>query len=211
MNVGIKLLAGGVVLAGLGYLFVTSLETTRAEPYEVNRASFRQWELVLEDAPGTPANAPLLAIRTDVALVTSLFRQVFLRSMESMSTPTAATIPIVLRGEFETALSSRMSPDQLVSAAREAGLESSGHTPKCLVHQRISEPGSTRQAYGLLLTSSSIERFRAQLAAASGGGLVADAVPPVMLVGASDDAFNRWVPFTVGDNDCVAPVVLTGA
>jgi hypothetical protein len=211
MHVGIKLVAGGIVLAGLGYLFVTSLETTRAEPYEVNRANLRGWELVLERAPGASATTPLLALRTDIALVTGLFRQVFLRTMESMSTPTATTLPIVLRGEFETGLAGRMSPDELLAAARDAGLEAAEHTPKCLVHQRVSEPGSTRQAYGLLMASSAFERFRAQLGAASGGSFVADAVPPVILVGASDDAFTRWLPFKAAESDCVAPITITGA
>jgi hypothetical protein len=207
----IKLGVAAVVLAGLGYLFVTSLETTRAEPYEINRASFRAWELVLDPAPTGAANAPLLALRTDIALVTGLFRQVFMRTMESMSTPTESSVPIVLRGEFESALSGRMSPDQLLAAAREAGLEGGDHSPTCLVHQRVSEPGSTRQAYGVLMTSPTIERFRAGLAATSGGTFIADAMAPVMLVGASDAAFNRWIPFKAGEGDCVAPIIITGA
>ena len=205
----IRLLLGLVVLAGLGYLFVNSLETTRAEPYEVNRANLRGWEVVLDAAAAAP-EAPVLTLRTDIALVSNLFRQVFLRTMESMNTPTASVIPLVLRGEFDNALASRMSIDALLTAARGAGLETGEHTPACLVHRRISEPGSTRQAYGVLMSSPAIERFRAQLAGTSGGTFDPGALSPVMLVGASDDAFHRWIPWKANDSDCVAPFEITG-
>lgn len=209
-NLLVKLLAGLGLLGVLGYLFVQSLETTRAEPYEVNRANLRGWELVLDTAAAAP-EAPLLVLRTDIALVSSLFRQVFLRTMESMNTPTSSTVPLVLRGEFETGLSGRMNPQELLAAARDAGLEGADHTPRCLVHRRVSEPGSTRQAYGVLMASASIEGFRTQLASASGGRFDAAALPPVMLVGASDEAFHRWIPWTAGEGDCVAPVEIDGA
>lgn len=204
-----RLLAGLVILGGLSYLFVSSLETTRAEPYEVNRANLRGWELVVDAAASSP-EAPILTLRTDIALVSSLFRQVFLRTMESMNTPPASSIPIVLRGEFDNALSRRMSIEELLAAAQGAGLATGDHTPACLVHRRISEPGSTRQAYGVLMSSPSIEGFRAQLATASAGSFDAGAVSPVMLVGASDDAFHRWIPWKAGESDCVAPFEIKG-
>lgn len=204
-----RLLLGLGILGALGYLFVRSLETTRAEPYQVNRANLRGWELVLDGAASSP-EAPVLLLRTDIALVSSVFRQVFLRTMESMNTPAASTIPLVLRGEFETGLASRMTIDELRTAATGAGLETSEHTPACLVHRRISEPGSTRQAYAVLMTSPSIARFRAQLAGRSAGTFDAGALSPVMLVGASDDAFHRWLPWRATESDCVAPFEITG-
>jgi hypothetical protein len=204
-----RLLLGLGILGALGYMFVRSLETTRAEPYEVNRANLRGWELVLDGASSSP-EAPVLILRTDIALVSSLFRQVFLRTMESMNTPTASTIPLVLRGEFDTGLAPRMSIDELLAAARDAGLETAEHTPACLVHRRISEPGSTRQAYGVLIDSPSITAFRARLAAAAAGSFDPAAVPAVMLVGASDEAFHRWTPWRATESDCVAPFEITG-
>ena len=201
----IKLAVGLVALGGLGYLFVRSLETTRTEPYQVNRANLVGWELGLESTPAV-ANAPLLILRTDIALVSNLFRQLFLRTMESMSTPASSSIAVVLHGEFGSALGSRMSPDQLLVAARAAGLEKASHEPRCLVHRRVSEPGSTRQAYAALMASPSIVRFREALAAQAEGRFDAAALTPVMLVGASDDGFHRWLPMRAEEKDCVAPI-----
>lgn len=191
-------------IAVLGYLFIHSLESTRSEPYMVDRALIGKWALVLESAGGS--NAPLLSVRTELELVTSLFRQLFNRAMESMSTPTTASIPIVLRGEFDRGLAGRMTPAELLGAAREAGLESAAHEPRCLAHRRISEPGMTRQTYFAIVASPAIVRFREQLARTAESALDAAALTPVMFIGASDSAFNRWLPIRAGDEDCVAPI-----
>jgi hypothetical protein len=200
----LKLATGLVVLAGLAYLFVSSLETARSEPYQVPRAQLETWSLVLEPAEGP--NAPLLSLRTGIELVSNLFRQLFQRTMESMNTPGHSSIPIVLRGEFDRGLAARMTPDRLLAAAREAGLESGSHEPHCLVHRRISEPGSTRQVYVAVVTSPSIVRFREQLASAALGPFDAAAMTPLMFVGGSDPFFDRWLPLRAEAADCVAVI-----
>jgi hypothetical protein len=188
----------------LGYLFIHSLESTRSEPYTVDRALLAKWTLVLEPAAGS--NAPLLSVRTDLELVTSLFRQLFNRAMESMNTPPTASIPIVLRGEFDRGLVGRMTAAELLAAARAAGLESAAHEPRCLAHRRISEPGMTRQTYFAIVASPAVVGFREQLARTAGTALDAAALSPVMFIGASDPAFHRWLPIRAGDEDCVAPI-----
>ena len=200
----VKLLIGAVVLVVLGYLFVHSLETTRSEPYTVERARLGKWTLVLE--PGDGPNAPLLSARTSIELVASLFRQLFQRAMESMNTPHASSIPIVLHDEFTRALAGKMTSEALLAAAREAGLESATHEPTCLAHRRISEPGNTRQIYFAQIDSPSIVRFRESLAWEGQGQFDASALPPIMIVGASDGAFHRWLPIRAEDRDCVAPI-----
>jgi len=191
-------------MAVLGYLFIHSLETTRSEPYTVERAHLGKWTLVLEPAEGP--NAPLLSARTDLELVASLFRQLFHRAMESMNTPASSSIPIVLRGEFDRGLAGRMTPGELLAAAREAGLESASHEPSCLAHRRISEPGMTRQTYFAIVESPAIVGFREQLARTGEAALDAAALAPVMFVGASDPVFHRWLPIRAGDADCVTPI-----
>src|SRR3990170_8244866 len=148
-------------IAVLGYLFIHSLATTRSEAYTVERAQLKRWTLVLEPAEGP--NAPLLSARTGLELVATLFRQLFHRAMEAMNTPATSSIPIVLHGEFDRGLAGRMTPGELLSAAREAGLESASHEPRCLAHHRISQPGMTRQAYFAIVESPSIAGFREQL------------------------------------------------
>lgn len=203
----LKLVIGLIVLLGLGYLFVQSLETARSEPYVVQGAHLANWSLVLEPAEGP--NAPLLSLRAGQDLVANLFRQLFQRTMESMNRPGHSSIPIVLHGEFNRTLAARMTPGELLAAAREAGLESGSHEPRCLVHRRISEPGSTRQAYIALVTSPSIVSFREQLSRSAQGPFDAAALSPLMFVGGSDPLFHRWLPFRADDADCVAPIRTT--
>lgn len=205
-NVLVKLLVGIVVLAGLGYLFIRSLETTHAEPYEVRRAHLSGWALTLESAGGP--NAPLLSVRTSIELVAGLFRQLFQRAMESMNTPPHSSIPIVLRGEFERALAPKMTPDALLAAAREAGLESAVHEPRCLAHRRISEPGNTRQTYFAIVDSPSIVAFREKLAWDGQGQFDAAALTPIMFVGASGPDFTQWLPLRADDTACVSPIAI---
>lgn len=203
-SVVLKVAFGLAAVAVLGYLFIHSLQSARSEPYTVARAHLGKWTLAL-DAAGAP-NAPLLSARTELELVTSLFRQLFNRAMESMSTPTTASIPIVLRGEFERGLAGRMTPDELLAAARVAGLETASHEPRCLAHRRISEPGMTRQAYFAIVASPAIVRFREQLARPGDAAFDPAALTPVLFVGASDSAFHHWLPIRAGDEDCVAPI-----
>ncbi len=199
----IRMAIGLAAIAVLGYLFIDSLETTRSEPYTVERAHVGKWTLALEAAEGP--NAPLLSARTGLELVASLSRQIFHRAMESLDTPATSSIPIVLHGEFNRGLAGRMTPGELLAAAREAGLESASHEPRCLAHRRISEPGTTRQAYFAIVESPSIAGFREQLARTE-AAFDAAALTPVMFVGASDPVFHRWLPIRAGDADCVAPI-----
>src|SRR5688572_14580806 len=133
----LKLLIGLGAVAVLGYLFVRSLETTHAEPYLVEREHMRTWTLVLESAEGH--TSPLLSLRTSGDLAASLFRQLFRRTMESMSGSVHSSIPIVLNGEFARGLSARMTADELLASARESGLETAAHGLRCLAHLRKSE------------------------------------------------------------------------
>ena len=200
----LKIAIAMAAIAVLGYLFIYSLESTRSEPYTVERASLEGWTLVLEPAGGP--NSPLLSVRTGLEAVTDLNRQLFNRAMESITTPQTASIPIVLRGEFERGLAGRLTPAALLAAGREAGLESASHELRCLAHRRISEPAMTRQVYFAIVASPSITSFREQLARSSEAAFDAAALTPVMFVGASDAAFHRWLPIRAGEADCIAPI-----
>lgn len=188
----------------LGYLFIRSLETSRSEPYAVERAHLGSWTLVLETAGGP--SAPLLSARTSIDLASGLFRQVFQRAMESLSMPATSSIPIVLHGEFDRGLAGRMTPEELLAAARAAGLEAAPHEPRCLAYRRVSEPGMTRQTYFAVVESPSITRFREQLARTGAGAFDAAALTPIMFVAASDPGFHRWLPIRTDAADCVAPI-----
>jgi hypothetical protein len=192
-------------LAAIAYLFMWSLASTRSEPYVVDRALVANWTLMLDASRGS--TAPLLSLATERELVSRLFSQLFKRSMESMSTPSSASIPVVLRGEFDRSLAGGMTPEALIAAAREAGVEGAAPMLRCLAHRRISAPGDTRQVYFVVVDAPAIVAFRERLAS-SAPGFDAAALTPMMFVGATDAAFDRWLPLRAGDGDCVAPVRL---
>ena len=52
-----------------------------------------------------------------------LSRELFARMGESLHYPHAA-MPVMLRGEFDSAIAGRLTPDALLDLARQAGLES---------------------------------------------------------------------------------------
>lgn len=204
----VKVLVGAAILAGLGYLFVHSLESTRSDPYSVARAHLADWTLELD--PAAPGGV-LLSVRTSGDLVSNLFRQVFQRVMESMVTPQGSSIPIVLRAEFDRALAGRMDPGELLAAARAAGLEERGsHEPRCLGHRRTSQGRDVRQVYFVLFDSPSIAAFREQLAGLSGGTFEAASLSPVMLVGSTEGVRDRWLPMRADESDCVAAIQIDG-
>jgi hypothetical protein len=208
-NTVIKILVALVVLAVLGVLFIRSVHDARSAPYTAERVHLRNWTLAFEAQ--TSATAPILVVRPPAELVSSVFRQLFSRAMESFNMPTVPGMPLVLQGEYELALASRFTAEALLAAAREAGLESATFEPRCLAYRRHSEPRATRQLYYLLFESREFTSFRDRLAAGSApeGGAAFDpeALSPVLIVAASDAAFHRWLPIRADpDSECVAPI-----
>jgi len=198
----VKLALGLGALALFGFLFIRSLDTTRAEPYTVERRHLSGWALVTEAASGP--NEPLLSLRPPPELASGMFREVLARTMESLKAPAVAAIPLVLRGEFDRVLGDQLTADGLLAAARTAGLESANLTPVCLVHRRVSEPGGTKQVYFLVFDAPAVPRFRQQL------GLDGEALSPVLFVAGAGPDFNSWLPLRVDVSaDCLAPVKVT--
>lgn len=208
-SVLVKVAVGALVLTVLGWLFVRSLHTTRAEPYALDGAGLAAWTLSVEAAATDPA-APLIVLRGPPEIVSGLFRQVFMRMMESLNAPAGTWMPVVLRGELDL-IRGVMSADVLLEAAREAGLENTRFEPRCMAHRRISQPGATRQVYFAVFDVPAFVRFREDLAAraasAGAGGFDAAALSPVVFIAGSDGSFHRWLPLRVDpERDCVAPI-----
>lgn len=192
---GLAAVAAGV----FAVLFMRSLEDTRTAAYTAERAHLQVWTLALE--PAAAANDPLLVLRPSPELSASLFRQIFSRAMESLNSPTAPSIPVVLRGEFDQVVGDRLSQEAMLDAARAAGLQSPAPSPRCLVLRRISEPGGVRQAYLVFFDAPAIGQFRQQI------GLDPDALSPIMFVAGAGAEFNSWLPQRVNAGaDCLAPV-----
>jgi hypothetical protein len=190
---------GVLAIAAFGVLFMRSLEDARAEAYTVERAHLGPWTLAVE--PASAPNAPLLVLRAAPELPASLFKQIFSRAMESLNSPTAASIPLVLRGEFDRVVGDQLTQEALLAAAAAAGLDKATPSPLCLVHRRISEPGGVRQVYLALFDVPEVAQFRRQI------GLDPDAVSPIMFVAGAGPDFNSWLPQRVNaETDCLAPI-----
>jgi hypothetical protein len=208
----VKIVVALGVLAVLGVLFVRSVRDARSTPYTIEPELLRNWTVAFE--PASSPTEPVLALRPPPELAGELFRQVFARTMESLNAPRPAAIPLLLQGEFDRAFAGRVTPDALVAAARNAGLESATLEPRCLAHRRVSEPGDTRELYFVVFDAPALGRFREHIGALPDGGAASSAgfdpaaVSPVLIIAASDPAFNRWLPLRADPEiDCVAPIV----
>jgi hypothetical protein len=210
-RVFVKLVVILAALGVLGFLFVRSAQNTRSEPYELARGRLTGWTLAIDAAPN--ASGVLLGLQPDKETAAILFGQVFSRTGESLSGPVPAWIPLVLQGEFYPAAAGTLTPEALLAAARAATLDAPTFEPRCMAHRRISEPGSTRQVYFVRFDWPAFTAFRRQAAeqmrAAGGRGLDPAALAPILIVGATDAAFSRWLPLTPeGADDCLAPMAV---
>jgi hypothetical protein len=195
----VKLAVTLVALVAFGYLFMTSLRDVTTAAYTAEREHLQRWTLVLE--PATRSNDPLLALRPAPELASGLFRQVFARSMESLNGPVDPAVAVVLRGELDRIVGDRPTPEELLAAAKTAGLETPGLMPRCLVHRRSSQVADIRQVFFVLFDAPAVSRFRQQL------GLDPAALSPVLFIAGAGTDFNSWLPQRVdGDADCLAPV-----
>jgi hypothetical protein len=200
-----------VAVGVLGYLFVHSANSVRSEPYEIARARLSGWTLAIDPAPN--ASGVLLGLQPDKTTAATLFNQVFSRTGESLSGPVPASIPLILQREFTRAAAGTLAGDALLASARAAGLESSAFEPRCMAHRRVSEPGVTRQVYFVRFDWPAFAAFRRQAAqqmrAAGGAGFDPSALTPLLIVGATDSEFGRWLPLSAESaDDCLAPMAV---
>jgi hypothetical protein len=209
----IKAVVGLAALAALGVFFVRSARTVLAEPYEVPKDHLAPWTLAIE--PASSPSGILLSLRPPRELAAVLFKQVFSRTGESLSSPVPAAMPLVLQSEVDRAMAGTFTPEKLLAVAQAAGLESATLAPRCLAHRRVSAPGIVRQVYFVRFDAPAFEEFRRQVARqlrdAGGNASAFDpaALSPVLIIAASDAAFSRWLPLRAGeDDDCLAPIAV---
>jgi hypothetical protein len=199
MSLAIKLAAGALAIGLFALLFMRSLEDTRTEAYTIDPAHLRSWTLALE--PASAANDPLLVLRPSPDLASSLFKQIFARAMESLNSPTAPSMPLVLRGEFDRVVRDQLTQDAMMAAAKAAGIEAAVPAPRCVVHRHVSEPGGVRQAYLVFFDAPAVAQFRRAI------GLDPAALSPVLFVAGAGTDFASWLPQRIDPQaDCLAPI-----
>ena len=199
-----------IALAVLAVLFMRSLDDTRAEPFTVRSAQLTGWTLASN--PDASPGQPLLILSPPAELPMRLFRQVFTRAGESLTTPNLPGIWLALADELRGAA---ISEADLLTLARDAGLERSKLVPRCMAYRRESQPGSTRQLYFVWFELPELQGFRQALAdrvaKASGPPLNPETLQPVMMLAAAPD-FSRWMPLEpVTEKECMASVEAEGS
>jgi hypothetical protein len=199
LHPAVKAVLALILIAAVGYLFVRSATSTRAEAYEIQAAHLSNWTLAI-DAQQDAENAAI-ALRPPPELTLNLFRQLFRRQMESLSTPAAPGIVLARRNE----LNPGTSPQGLMSLAREAGLERATLAPQCVGYRRVSAMGVTRQLYFVWFSSPEFEAFRRRLKPLATAEYNPEGLSAVMLT-AAEPNFEGWHPVVVDRGaDCVAP------
>jgi hypothetical protein len=203
----VKVGIGLALLAGIAVLFVRSLGDTRAEPFTVRAAELEGWSLVTDASAA--ADQALVALAPPPELPMRLFRQVFSRAGESLTTPTRPGIPLVLAAELGGAA---IPAAELAAMAEQAGVGRAPVRPSCMGYRRESKPGATRQLYFVLFDMPAFASFRqalsARVASMGGTGFDPAGLSPVMPLAAQPD-FARWMPLAADPaSDCMAPVTV---
>ena len=140
----IKLTAGVLAMGAVAWLFVASLGRTNRSPYHVDAAGLSSWTLIAGDA-GEPG---VVALQAAQAMSGDLFRQIFQRTMQSLTAPLRPAIPLVLQGEYADSLQGVMSVDNLMQIARLVGVQEARFDPVCVGVFRRTEGGRTHALHG---------------------------------------------------------------
>jgi hypothetical protein len=206
-----KLVIAILLGAGLSWLFLKTVRDTNAEAYVVDPAELSGWTLAIENPEsGGPA---LLVLQPPVSLVADVFRQIFHRTGQSLAGPNRASMPVVLHAEYAAALKGVLSPDELIDAARKAGLERERLAPVCMGITREATGGPVTQRFFMVFESSAFRRFRDDLARLhqskqGRGSFDASALRPIVPVASFEPDFHLW-PWPLqfdAARDCQTPL-----
>lgn len=208
MKTLLKVVIALVAVGALAVLFVRSARSTLAEPFTIARQDLTGWTLTL--APDDDPLGSLLSITPKAALMPPLASELFARMGQSLHYPPVA-MPVVLRSEFQRALAGTLTPEALLDAARDAGLESAMFQPRCMAQRRMT----TKGVYFLLFDLPQFSQFREQVAqrlrAAGRDSSLFDPteLSPVLIAADLDGSFGRWLPLRADPEvDCFAPIVV---
>jgi hypothetical protein len=184
-----------LVLAGLSWLFLKTVQQTNAEPYVVDQAELTGWTLALEKPElGGPA---FLSLQPPVPLIADVFRQIFQRSGVSLAGPNRASMPVVLVGEYASMFKTVLPADELLTAARSAGLETERFEPVCMGISRVTTGGPVVQRFFMVFESKAFRDFRQELARihqsrGGAGNFDPAALRPIIPVASFAPDFDRW-------------------
>jgi hypothetical protein len=207
-----KVMIALVAVSVLVVLFVRSAQSTRSQSFTIAREDLTGWTLTV--ASDGDSLGSLLSLTPKQALLPPLSRELFARMGESLHYPQPA-MPLVLGSEFKRAMAGVFTPETLLSAARDAGLESATPQPRCMAQRRISSPGVVQGVFFVVFELAAFSQFRDQIAqrlrVAGRDPSLFDpmALSPILIAADLDGSFSRWLPLRADPSvDCFASVVV---
>jgi hypothetical protein len=129
--------------------------------------------------------------------------------------PSVPSMPVLLRHEYGNEAAGVLSQEQMLEAARAAGLERERLEPVCMVVSQELSSGSQGQRFFVVFRSPGFTRAREELSrllqARGASGFDPLALRPILAVASTAPDFDRWAwPLRVNDqNDCTAPVTVS--
>ena len=179
-----------------------------AGPITIPPAALSRWTLVASD--GT--DPWVVGMRPPDALTSTLFKEASRRAGRTLIAPPHPALPLVLRSEFDEALQGVYGTDSVLRMARDAGIEDEAFSPVCLAHRTADGPAGRAEVYFVPFTSAAFNQVRIDLVPtepehAGIGVYDPGTLTPILIVGASDSAFDRWWPLPFDpSNDCETPL-----
>ncbi|MGE0704522.1 MAG: hypothetical protein AB7F99_11400 [Vicinamibacterales bacterium] len=199
-----RIAIGAVLLLVLGWLFMRSVRDVRSTPYTVRAADLQGWQVVT----GGDSDA-MVGLQPPSSLTADLFKQVFARNMESITSPASPQIPVILRIEAG-GLNTQAAP--IASIITEAGLGSSPLAPTCFGTRRTAPPASHDYYFihfeaAPFVTARARLRDALQAQGADVSGFDPNDLQSTLVIATSDPAVRSTLPFEFDPSrDCVAPV-----
>ena len=198
------LVAGG----GLAWYLTHRVDST---PVAVAPPELEQWAIVTSD--GT--DPWVVGMQPPVSLTARLFAEASKRAGRPLVAPAHAAVPLVLRTEFDESLQGAFGIDSIQRIAADAALNTGkAFEPVCLAHRQVDGANGRAELYFVPFESAGFNQVRVSLMPEhpeqAGIGIYDPGLlTPVLIVGATENAFDRWWPLGFDrDRDCEAP--LTG-
>lgn len=202
-------ITAAVLIIGLSVAFGWWwIHRTDSRPFRIDESMLTGWTLVTTD--GT--DPWVVGIRPSDALITSLFKEVSRRAGKTLVAPPHPAVPLVLRSEFEEGLQGVYGVDSVTRIAKGAGIDGRSFAPVCLAHRVANTSAGRAEVYFVPFESVPFNQMRVDLLPAqpeqAGVGIYDPAtLTPVLIVAASDAAFDRWWPLVFDrEHDCEAPL-----
>ena len=117
MAAGLARAGAAVLIAGV--IVASYVIVRRSRPYAVEDAALRGWTLKVAEA-GSPA---IVALQPAQQLQEALFRQISQRAGEPVLAPEHPALSLVLQNEYADSLQGVLSTEDIIDAAKDAGIE----------------------------------------------------------------------------------------